>query len=153
MRLSPNFSLEEFLVSQTARRHGLDMTPPEAVIVNIKTLVDELLQPLREIAGSPLNISSGYRPPALNKLIGGSASSAHMHGSAADFTIAGMSPLDVCDMIVEGEWQYDQNILEFDAWTHWSIATEPRRQNLTAYLHDDGRTEYLKGIIPIEDIA
>lgn len=153
MRLSPNFTLDEFLVSQTARRHGVDMTPPDNVIGNIQSLVIELLQPLRDLAAAPLNISSGYRPPALNKLIGGSAKSAHMDGRATDFTIAGMSPRAVCDMIVAGDWAYDQNILEFDAWTHWSIAVKPRRQDLTAYRHNTGGVRYLEGIKSVEGIT
>ena len=153
MKLSPNFTLDEFLVSQTAPRHGLDMTPPDNVIGNIQSLVVELLQPLRDLAGAPLNISSGYRPPALNKLIGGSAESAHMDGRAADFTIAGLSAREVCDMIIDAALAYDQNILEFDAWTHWSIAGELRRQDLTAYRSNTGAVIYLPGIQSVEGIT
>jgi hypothetical protein len=57
MRLSDNFSLWEFTTSQTATRHGLDNTPSETVIRNLRTLCQKILQPARNALG-PLRISS-----------------------------------------------------------------------------------------------
>lgn len=93
MRLSDNFSLDEFLVSQTAARKGGQiledqMSPPDNVIDNLQYLVDETIQPLRTLLGVPMKISSGYRCEALNTAIGGSNRSQHVHGQAADIILS-----------------------------------------------------------------
>jgi hypothetical protein len=147
MKLTQNFSLEEFLVSQTAERHGIDMTPPQYVIDNLRDLCVTVLQPIRTIADSPLIISSGYRPPELNTLIGGSPTSAHRFGRAADFGIVGLSPVEVCDLVIDLDLVWDQLILEFRRWVHIGVADAlPRQQALTA-VRQDGKTVYLEGIV------
>ncbi len=150
MHLSQNFKLEEFLVSQTAERNGIDMTPPDEIIDNLQTLVANCLQPLREEVGSTIYISSGFRPEALNRLIGGSSTSSHVFGQAADFRVAGFTPLEVC-RIIRDILNYDQNIHEFGKWTHLGNAPPLRQENLTAY-RKDGRTAYHSGLIAIEDL-
>ena len=152
MRLSPNFTLEEFLVSQTAERNGIDMTPSQHIIDNLGQLCELILQPLRDDAGVPIFISSGYRPYLLNQLIGGSVTSAHPDGRAADFRVSGQSPIETCRRIVELELPYDQVIHEFGRWVHVGIATEPRREQLTAY-YRQGQTRYRVGFHPIEELA
>lgn len=89
MRLSENFYLEEFLRSQTAQRQGgamlRDQTSPSAEILdNLQYLVENTLQPLRTLLQTPFQVSSGYRSPALNTHIGGSPTSQHLLGEAAD---------------------------------------------------------------------
>jgi len=150
MRLSENFRLEEFLLSQTATRHGIDMTPTEKVIQRIQVLVDSCLQPLRDSLGATLYISSGFRPMALNQLIGGSVTSAHQFGEAADFQVAGFTPLEVCLRVVELELPFDQVIHEFGQWTHLGIAKKPRGELLTAY-RSGGRVNYSWGLKPMDD--
>ena len=151
MRLSANFTLEEFLISQIAERRGIEMIPSQEVIDNLSDLVTTCLQPLREALESPLVISSGFRPLALNKAIGGSKSSAHIDGRAADFRVLGMTPFDVCVAIRDMRLPYDQNIHEFGRWTHLGISQDPRGEDLTAY-KSDGRTKYTLGISLIEDL-
>ena len=87
MQLSKNFSLAELIRSNTAVTLGLDNSPPKSVIDNLKTLCERILQPLRDFFGVPITISSGYRCAALNKAVGGSSSSQHMTGEAADIQI------------------------------------------------------------------
>ena len=146
MMLSRNFSLDEFLVSETAYRHGIDMTPPQVVIDNIQSLVTTCLQPIRDAAESPLIITSGYRPEQLNDIINGSKTSAHRFGRAADFTVIGLSPFELCQLILSLDLVYDQLIHEFGRWVHLGIAEDlPRHQNLTA-LNDNGHTRYIAGI-------
>ena len=84
MKLSTNFSLQELTKSDTAIRHDIDNTPSLQVIDNLQDLVDNVLQPLREKFG-PVVVTSGYRSPAVNTKIGGSTTSDHCHGYAADF--------------------------------------------------------------------
>ncbi|MDJ0952556.1 MAG: D-Ala-D-Ala carboxypeptidase family metallohydrolase [Acidimicrobiia bacterium] len=152
--ISKNFSLDEFLVSQTATRHGIDMTPPPEIENNIKRLVIDVMQPLRDIAG-PLLISSGYRPEDLNSLIGGSKTSAHRFGCAADFRSNLMTPLDLCELIVDLNLPFDQVIHEFGRWVHVGIRWDDqpiRKQTLTAY-KEGTKTRYLNGLFAMEDIA
>lgn len=153
MQLSKNFTLDEFLISQTAERHSIDMTPDDEVIGNLSALCTSILQPLRDLAGSPLVISSGYRPLQLNTRIGGSKTSAHVFGRAADLHIVGMTPYKVCEILSQEGLPYDQNILEFWKWTHVGIADDPRNEDLTAYaarldnLKDNkNKTKYVFGI-------
>jgi uncharacterized protein YcbK (DUF882 family) len=64
-----------------------------------EVLVDEtlinVLEELRELAGGPLHVTSGYRCPAHNKDVGGSKNSYHMKGMAADIYCETMNPKDV----------------------------------------------------------
>ena len=152
MQLSDNFTLDEFLISQTAERHGIDMTPPRQVVLNIKKLVNTCLQPLREAIDAPIVISSGYRPVELNTLIGGSDTSAHMMGRAADFRAIGLTPLEVCEKVVDLELPYDQVIHEFGRWVHLGIAMYNRGEALTAY-RAEGRTRYVNGLFSMADMG
>jgi zinc D-Ala-D-Ala carboxypeptidase len=152
MQLSPNFTLEEFLVSQTAARHGIDMTPPQEVIDNLRRLCEKVLQPLRERAGSPVIISSGYRPRVLNDIIGGSKTSAHPFGRAADVRVIDMTPLETCELIVDMGLEFDQLIHEFGRWVHVGISDEPRSELLTA-VNEDGRTRYIRGLVDVPSPA
>ena len=85
MKLSTNFTLEEMIQSQTALRNNIDNKPNDQQIENIKHLVVNILQPLRDYYQVPLKITSGFRSPKLCKLIGSSSKSQHCanNGSAA----------------------------------------------------------------------
>jgi len=83
IRLSENFTLDEFLYSDTAIRLGIDNSIPERYIRNIQYLVDTILQPLRNRIG-PIRILSGYRSPELSIKLGSSTHSNHCFGLAAD---------------------------------------------------------------------
>lgn len=121
MKLSPHFSLQELTKSQTAVRWGIDNTPDEGAINNLRRLC-VLLEEVREICGNkPLVISSGYRSPEVNRRVGGSITSQHMTGCAADFTVLGLDLDDVIEAIMDAGIEYDQLIKEFDSWIHISV--------------------------------
>jgi len=148
IKLAKNFYLDEFLRSQTASRHGVDMTPTEAVVENLRRLATTILQPVRNVIG-PVHITSGYRPPQLNRLLRGSKKSQHVLGLAADIVASGHTPIEVCRIIEQSLLPFDQIILEFDEWTHVSIApngVEPRREVLTSMLDENGRATYVTGL-------
>lgn len=134
MQLSPNFSLAEMIRSDTAARRGLDNTPSPAVLAELQRTA-ELLEKVRTVLGMrPILISSGYRSPAVNAAVGGSATSAHCFGMAADFTCPEFgSPLEVCrELETYAEMlDFDQLIHEFGAWVHLGRRASPRRQVLT----------------------
>lgn len=108
--LAPNFTLYELTRSGWALRHGESNHPADAHVEALKALCREVLQPIRNFWG-PVHINSGYRSPAVNKGIGGSPSSQHMRGEAADIEVYGVSNLDVARWIRDN-LAFDQLILE-----------------------------------------
>jgi zinc D-Ala-D-Ala carboxypeptidase len=133
MRLSEHFTLDELTVSETAERMGIDNDPPDDIIPNLRALA-VALEMVREALGDrPVVVTSGYRSPVLNRIVGGSRESAHLQGYAADFTCPGFgSPLDVCRAVVAaGRIPYDQLIHEFGRWVHLSVDPRWRGQVLT----------------------
>jgi zinc D-Ala-D-Ala carboxypeptidase len=127
-RLSPNFTLHELLRSQTASRRKFDeqFNPPATVVDSLIVLCTKLLEPIRQLYGAPITISSGYRCPRLNKAVGGSPTSQHMIGEAADIDFGTREAnLLLFDMIQEwqknGFIEFDQLLNEFDGdWIHVS---------------------------------
>ena len=145
--LSDNFSLSEFLVSQTAARMGRELVPTKKQKNYILHLTRKVLQPVRELLDRPVIITSGFRPDWLNKLIGGSEASQHMKGQAADFVVVGMTPIEVCKAIEDSGLEFDQLICEFGKWVHVSYfpGMTLRNEILTAK-SCDGTTEYYSGL-------
>ena len=93
IQFTPHFELREFVISQTARDHGLDNTPPAEAVENLRALCVHTLEPLREALGLPIIITSGYRSKALNdRITHHSSTSQHMNGEAADFYVGWNSP-------------------------------------------------------------
>lgn len=78
------FHCSRMVKSETADRRGIDNRLPKALICNVNGLIDNVLDPLREAYGKPITVTSGYRCEALNKAVGGSKTSEHMKGMAAD---------------------------------------------------------------------
>ncbi|MDD1015976.1 D-Ala-D-Ala carboxypeptidase family metallohydrolase [Pseudomonas rubra] len=131
MLLSPHFTLAEMTVSETAARRGIDNTPSEQIISNLQRL-SAGLEDIRRLVGRPILVSSGYRSQALNKAVGGSTSSVHTQGLAADIIAVGLSPRELARQVVDSGLMFDQLILEFDQWVHFGLSAEtPRRQVLT----------------------
>lgn len=136
MKLSPNFTLDELCESQTASRKNIDNTPSEEVVANLKTLALNVLQPIREHYSVPVIISSGYRSPKLNRAIGGSKTSQHCLGEAADLSVVNVSILETFEWCRDN-LRYDQLILEFhdykrpySGWVHISYREGKNRQQV-----------------------
>lgn len=148
-KISKHFSLDEFTISQEAVRLGIDNTPPQRIILNIRELCESMLDPLRDALNAPLIISSGYRCPELNRRINGAPGSAHMHGLAADIVSPAASARDICALIVKLGLRFDQVIDEFSSWCHVAIVPnqsekKPRFETLEARRETNGRTVYNK---------
>jgi len=90
-KLSKNFNLEDFLHSEQAQRFPemalLQKKPPQNIVNNLTYLADKTMQKIYDAFSYPITISSGYRCPALNKLVGSSSTSQHVLGQAADISI------------------------------------------------------------------
>jgi zinc D-Ala-D-Ala carboxypeptidase len=133
MNLSPNFTLEELTASETAVRYGIDNTPDNEVLMNLRRLA-LFLEEVRTAVGMPLHINSAYRSIEANRIVGGKSTSQHCKGAAADLKVKGMTPDQVVKAIIAAGLAYDQVIREFDSWTHVSISNrkdeKPRKMAL-----------------------
>jgi len=130
MKLSENLSLDEVIKSNTAIRRGIDNTPSEEHLENLKYVAEKVFQPIREHFGVPIYISSGYRSPELNEAIGGSPRSFHSHGMALDLDQdgrnKGVSNSDVF-YFIKDNLPFTELIWEFGDennpnWVHVAIA-------------------------------
>ena len=152
VNLSKNFTLQEYIKSQTALRQGIDNTPSDEHLASAKKLFEMVVQPVRDHFGVTV-INSGYRGPALNAAVGGSATSQHCRGEAVDIECPGTPNYDVA-LWIEQNLDYDQLILEFytpgipdSGWVHVSYKSEGnRKQSLTA-MKENGKTVYKPGLI------
>ena len=135
MILSKNFTLQEFIRSNTAERMGIDNVPKdEKVIENLRNLCLEVLQPLRDYVGAPVHINSGYRCKALNEAVGGVKNSQHCLGEACDIRLASSKQGREWATWIEDNCRFDQMLLEKNkngaVWLHVSckMDTEANRQ-------------------------
>ena len=144
-RLTPHFTLEEFTFSQTAARKGIDNTPHEGILDNLCILANGM-EDVRNLLNAPIHVSSGYRCPELNDLLGSKRTSQHTQGLACDFTSnAYGSPQIIFADIISSDIRYDQLILEFDRWIHISFVEDggtPRKQALI--INGEGAMIYQK---------
>jgi len=147
MKLSQNFSLKELVASQTADRKGIDNTPTDEHIENLKLLCKNVLQPIRDEWGV-VSVSSGYRSQALCQAIGSVSTSQHARGQAADFECYSVDNRELFDWITQN-LEFDQAILEFydgdanSGWLHVSYNEDGnRKQTLRAFRNDAGKTQY-----------
>lgn len=133
--ISKNFSYHEFEQSNIAKEERItNVITSVEVRDSIKSLVDNLLQPLRDVIKKPLNISSGYRCPALNShhRVGGSKTSQHVKGEAADVWCPTMTPYELACKIVELGLEYDQCIL-YPGFVHLSFTNKMRNRMQILY--------------------
>lgn len=128
------FTIAELCKSETADQLGIDNRCKKEHVVNMTALVDNVLDPLREAYGKPITVNSGFRSPALNKAVKGSATSDHMTGRAADIT--GGSPAEnkkLFYMIQSLGLPFDQLIDEKHfSWVHVSYREGANRKQVLA---------------------
>lgn len=147
--LTEHFTLEEFLRSETAIRAGRAIDADTLTVANLRRLCRLVLEPLRDEVG-PIRILSGYRPIWLNQLVGGSATSEHVSGRAADIEVPGLANDVLCQKIIDLKLPFNQVINEFapDGWCHVSIprlGDMPKHEVLTAKKLN-GKTLYATGL-------
>ena len=152
MKLSKNFTLQEFTKSQTALRQGIDNTPEGQHLEAAKKLFEHVVQKVRDNFG-PTVINSGYRGPKLNEAVGGSKTSQHCKGEAADIECPGVPNADVAQWIVDN-LEFDQVILEFytpgipdSGWVHVSYSADGNRKKSMTAMKENGKTVYKLGLI------
>jgi len=153
MNLSPNFSLHELTKSETALRMGFDNTPGDAETEALRLLCEKVLQPVRDHYGKGVKVNSGFRSPESNAAVGGSKTSDHCKGQAADIEIPGVPNAELAQWIMDN-LEYTQLILEFytpgipdSGWVHVSYDPDNlKKQELTA-MKVAGKTQYVPGLV------
>ena len=126
------FTKSELTRSDTARIRGIDNTPTPEASAALDALMWNVLDPIRRMWGKPIIVNSGYRCPKLNAAIGGSATSQHMKGEAADITAGDPTKnKELFDMIAQSAIPFDQLIDEKGyRWIHVSYRPNGRRNVL-----------------------
>ena len=148
-RISEHISLNEGIKSHTATRLNIDNVPRDLDLINMKTIAEEVFEPLRKWVGGPIAINSFYRSPKLNSAIGGSTSSQHCIGCAIDIDDRyGYKTNEEMYHYIQENLDYDQMIWEFGDldnpdWVHVSYISEDanRRRCLRAYKKNN-KTKY-----------
>jgi zinc D-Ala-D-Ala carboxypeptidase len=153
MKLTENFSLSELTRSQTATRKGIENQPNDEQLANLVALCECVLQPIRDHFGKSVRISSGLRVPELNAAIGGSTTSDHCKGMAADIEVPPIDNLELARWVEGSGLAFRQLILEYydgtpdSGWIHVSYdPADNKRQVLTA-TKKNGKTVYLNGLV------
>jgi hypothetical protein len=151
-RLSPHFSLAEFVFSETAASRGLDNTPPPDIAERLRATAQQMERVRDLLGGRAITITSGYRSPAVNAAVGGTATSDHMKGYSVDFVCPSFgTPYEIAMAIRSSPifQDVDQLIHEFGNWVHVSFDPTRRRQALTAHhvMENGARTTRYAGDI------
>ena len=155
MQITEHFSLKELTRSETARRLGLQNVPSDAEMANIQYTAEQL-EKIRAYGGRGIVVTSCFRSERVNKAVGGSPTSAHRFGLAADCDAIGLTSLafakEIIKMRDEGEIKFDQLILEFPergdgAWVHIGFRrNNPMRNQIMTATKKNGKTVYLPGL-------
>jgi zinc D-Ala-D-Ala carboxypeptidase len=153
MKLTENFTLSEMIKSETALRHGLDNTPGDTEIANLKRLAETILQPVRNHYKRGVKVNSGYRAPNVNAAVGGSKTSDHCRGQAADIEIPGVANAELAEWISKN-LKFTQLILEFytpgvpdSGWVHVSYDPANLKCQVMTAMRENGKTVYKPGLI------
>lgn len=153
MNLTKNFTLHELAKSETALRLGLSNEPGEAEIQNLTTLCEKVLQPVRDHFARGVKVNSGFRHPDVNKAVGGSTTSDHCKGFAADIEIPGVPNAELAQWIADN-LEFRQLILEFytpgipdSGWVHVSYNPDDLKKQVLTATKQNGKTVYLPGLV------
>lgn len=135
-KLSPHFTLEELTRSATACRHGIANIPSKAETEWLRFGCLFVLEPLRHWCAKPLFVTSGFRSPAVNRLVGGVPNSMHQFGMAADIRCLSEAEAQSMFFHLRGNKFVDQCLFEHSkqtTWLHVSWAPAPRHKFIFNY--------------------
>jgi hypothetical protein len=125
------FTIEELCASTTAKERGINNTPSNEVIYNLRMLVIFVLDPLRRKYGKPIHVNSGYRSTQLNKAVGGVKTSQHVKGQAVDITTYSRSGNKRLFELIRESGCFDQLIDEQNlSWVHVSFNVNGNRKEV-----------------------
>ena len=153
MHLTKNFTLEELTKSDTALRMGLENDADDTQLANLVALCECILQPVRDHFGKGVKVNSGLRTPEVNAKVGGSKTSDHCKGMAADIEIPGVANAELAQWITDN-LEFRQVILEFytpgipdSGWVHVSYNSGDNKKQVLTATKQNGKTVYLTGLV------
>jgi len=141
INLSEHFTLAEMCKTNVKLKN----VPNEAQVENLKRLcgwLEMLRRRYNERYGEgndPLIINSAYRSPAVNKAVGGVATSNHLTGCAADIRVAGIEQLIryatiLLDISDESQEDFDELLIERNRygaiWLHFAVRPFSNRRRV-----------------------
>ena len=136
MKLSEHFTLGE--LTKSGSHPEVYNIPSHEAIANLANL-SKWLEVLRERAGTPIVINSGYRSPQLNKKIGGVPTSNHLTGCAVDIRTSGMEQA-ICYAAIlinyakETNQEFDELLIEKNRygaiWLHFAVRPNGNRRKV-----------------------
>ena len=160
-KVSAHISYKEAVASGYATRKGLDNSPNEQELANIKLWAKNIFEPLRERVSkargkdSPIHINSIFRSEQVNTAIGGSETSQHCAGRVTKMEeAAGDIETNYDDftnkdlfMLIKEKGAFDQLIWEFGddnvpAWVHVSYRKGANRNQVLKAYKENGKTKY-----------
>lgn len=152
-QLTRNFSLHELTKSETALRYDMDNSPGADEIANLTELAGKVLQPIRDHYQKGVKVNSGFRHPDVNAKVGGSRTSDHCRGMAADIEIPGVANAELAQW-VKDNLEFTQLILEFyspgipdSGWVHVSYDPKNLKKQVMTAAKQGGKTVYLPGLV------
>ena len=152
-QLTRNFSLHELTKSETALRYDMPNDPGPAEAANLTELAGKVLQPIRDHYQKGVKINSGFRHPDVNAKVGGSRTSDHCRGMAADIEIPSVPNADLAAW-VRDNLEFTQLILEFytpgipdSGWVHVSYDPGNLKKQVMTATKQNGKTVYLPGLV------
>ena len=152
-QLTQNFSLHELTKSETALRYDMPNDPGSVEIANLVDLAAKVLQPIRDHYAKGVKINSGFRHPDVNAKVGGSRTSDHCKGMAADIEIPGVANAELAEW-VKDNLEFTQLILEFytpgipdSGWVHVSYDPNNLKKQVMTAAKQGGKTVYLPGLV------
>ena len=153
MKLTPNSSLAVMTKSEAAPPHDILDAPAAEQLSDLTILCECVLQPVRERFGMPVKVNSGFRSAKVNTKVGGSKTSDHCRGMAADIEIPGLANAELAQWIVDN-LSFRQVILEFytpgipdSGWVHVSYNPGDNKKQVLTATKKDGKTVYLPGLV------
>ena len=136
-KLSEHFTLGEF--TRSGSHPEVYNIPSHEAIANLTNL-SKWLEVLRERAGNPIIINSGYRSPQLNRKIGGVPNSNHLTGCAVDIRVENMEQLIryaaiLLDISNDTKQDFDELLIERNKhgaiWLHFAVRPSNNRRKVS----------------------
>lgn len=151
LRISQHISYAEATKSQQAVRFNIINKPNEEQLESMRNLANKVFEPIRRNFKKPIAITSFFRSPALNKVIGGSLTSQHCKGEAMDIdadVFGGVTNSEIFHFI-KNNLDFDQLIWEFGNhkepdWVHVSLRINTNRRQILRAEKRNGSTVYIK---------
>lgn len=133
MQITNNFTLEELVKSNTAKRLNIPNIPDTESLINLVKLCIYILQPTRDDYGLPLQISSAFRCSKLNTAVGGVPGSYHLKGCAADILVSSQNDARRLASILNKQKYCDVVLWEKKSWIHVQMSEHPRHHINLSY--------------------